>query len=141
MSQIVEFDLKRVVLVNDTFGPREVRQMQEAIARDFSQYHVLRDAVNELQAKEEQTPASNVRLGVCLYLLGRYYRAIEVLRQADGGALAHDYRAKSYFAREEYAAAGECYQAAERAGYDAGQCALGRAEALRYSNQQDESLA
>ncbi len=71
---------------------------------DFSQYQVLRDAVNELQAKEEQTPASNVRLGVCLYLLGRYYRAIEVLRQADGGAMAHFYLAKSHFAREEYEA-------------------------------------
>jgi len=141
MSQIVEFDLKRVVLVNDTFGPREVRQMQEAIARDFSQYHVLRDAVNELQAKEEQTPASNVRLGVCLYLLGRYYRAIEVLRQADGGAMAHFYLAKSLFAREEYLAACECYLAAERAGYDIGQCALGRAEALRYANQAVEALA
>ena len=99
MTQILDFDLKRLVLVNDTFGPRDVRQMQDAIARDFSQYQVLRDAVNELQAKEEQTPASNVRLGVCLYLLGRYYRAIEVLRQADGGALAHFFLAKSLFAR------------------------------------------
>ena len=85
----VEFDLKRVVLQNDTFGPREVRQMQEAIARDFSQYAVLRDAVGELQSREEHTPASQVRLGVCLYLLGRYYRAIEVFKQADGGAMAH----------------------------------------------------
>jgi DNA-directed RNA polymerase subunit alpha len=113
MTQVVDFDLKRVVLLNDTFGPRDVSQMQEAIARDFSQYAVLRDAVNELQAKnEEPTPASNVRLGVCLHLLGRYYRAIEVLRQADGGAMAHYYLAKSHFAREEYAAALEEYAAA-----------------------------
>ena len=141
MSQILDFDLKRVVLLNDTFGPREVRQMQEAIARDFSQYQVLRDAVNELQAKEEQTPASSVRLGVCLHLLGRYYRAIEVLRLADGGALAHYYLAKSLFAREDYIAAVECYQAAERAGYDVGECTLGRAEALRYAGKSDEALA
>ena len=87
MAQTVEFDLKQTVLQNDTFGPREVRQMQEAIARDFSQYAVLRDAVGELQNREEHTPASHVRLGVCLYLLGRYYRAIEILKQADGGAM------------------------------------------------------
>ena len=52
MSQMVELDLKQIVLLNDTFGPREVRQMQDAISRDFSQYAVLRDAVGELQARE-----------------------------------------------------------------------------------------
>ena len=64
MSQTVEFDLKHVVLANDTFGPREVRQMQEAVGRDFSQYAILRDAVGELQNREDHTPASRVRLGV-----------------------------------------------------------------------------
>lgn len=133
MTHTIEFDLKQAVLLNDTFGPQEVRQMQEAIARDFSQYAVLRDAVNELQAQAEHTPASRVRLGVCQYLLGRYYRAIETLEQADGGAMAHYYLAKGHFARQEYQAALESYQAAEKAGYNAGECALGRAEALRYS--------
>jgi DNA-directed RNA polymerase subunit alpha len=142
MTLAVDFDLKQVVLLNDTFGPREVQQMQEAIARDFAQYAVLRDAVNELQAKnEEPTPASNVRLGVCMYLLGRYYRAIEVLRLADGGAMAHFYLAKSHFAREEYEAALEEYAAAEKAGYDLGECALGKAAALRYASRPQEALA
>ena len=131
MSETLEFDLKQVVLLNDTFGPREVRQMQEASARDFLQYAVLRDAVGELQTREDHTPASRVRLGVCLYLLGRYYRAIEVLMQADGGAMAHYYLAKCHFARQEYREAIESYQAAAKAGYDGGQCALGRAEAFR----------
>ncbi len=132
MALTVEFDLKQTVLQNDTFGPREVRQMQENIARDFSQYAVLRDAVGELQARQEPTPASQVRLGVCLYLLGRYYRAIEVLQLADGGAMTHYYMAKCHFARQEYAAAVESYMAAEKAGYNAGDCALGKAEAMRY---------
>ncbi len=141
MSQTVEFDLKHVVLANDSFGPREVRQMQEAIARDFSQYAILRDAVGELQSREDHTPASRVRLGVCLYLLGRYYRAIEMLKQADGGAMAHYYLAKSHFARQEYAAAIESYKEAAKAGYDAGDCALGRAEAQRYDNDARAALA
>ncbi len=140
MAQTVEFDLKQIVLQNDTFGPREVRQMQEAIARDFSQYAVLRDAVGELQAREDHTPASRVRLGVCLYLLGRYYRAIEVLRQADGGAMAHYYMAKCHFARQDYPAAIESYKAAEKAGYNAGDCALGKAEAMRYGGDAPGAL-
>jgi DNA-directed RNA polymerase subunit alpha len=135
-----DFDIKRVVLENDTFGPREVRQMQEVIARDFSQYQTLRDAVGELQTKEEQTPASNVRLGVCLFILGRYYRSIEVLRQADGGALAYFYLGKALFAREDYPAAVEAFQNAERAGYDLGECALAKAESLRYAGQPQEAL-
>ena len=72
MTQMLDFDLKRLVLVNDTFGPREVRQMQDAIARDFSQYPVLRDAVNELQAKEEQTPGQQGAAGSMSIPLGRY---------------------------------------------------------------------
>ena len=141
MSQMVELDLKQIVLANDTFGPREVRQMQETISLDFSQYAVLRDAVGELQTQEEHTPASQVRLGVCLYLLGRYYRAIEALSQADGGAMAHYYLAKCHFARQQYQGAIESYQAAERAGYDAGNCALGRAEALRYADDATAALS
>ena len=96
------FDLKQTVLLNGTFGPREVEHIVQSIARDFSQYRVLRDAVAELAAREDQSPASRVRLGVCLYLLGRYYRAIEVLKQGDGGALAHFYLAKCHFARQQY---------------------------------------
>jgi DNA-directed RNA polymerase subunit alpha len=140
MPQTVEFDVKQAVLLNNSFGPQEVRQMQEFIARDFSQYAVLRDAVGELQTREDQTPASRVRLGVCLYLLGRYYRAIEMLEQADGGAMAHYCLAKCHFARQEYAAALESYKAAEKAGYNAGDCALGRAEAFRYAEDPAAAL-
>jgi DNA-directed RNA polymerase subunit alpha len=140
-TQATEFDVKQVVLLNGPFGPVEVRQLREAIAHDHTNFQRLRDAVGELQAKEKQTPASNVRLGVCLYLLGRHYRAIEVLHQADGGAMAHFYLAKAYFARGEYAQAAESYQAAERAGYETGPCALGRAEALRYAGDPVAALA
>ena len=140
MAQTVEFDLKQSVLQNDTFGPREVRQMQECIAHDFSQYAILRDAVGELQNREEHTPASQVRLGVCLYLLGRYYRAIEAFQQADGGAMSHYYLAKCHFARQEYQEAIESYKAAAKAGYNAGECALGQAEALRYTENPAAAL-
>jgi DNA-directed RNA polymerase subunit alpha len=129
------------VLVSGPFGPAEVRRIREAVAADHTCFQRLRDAAGELQAKEDSTPASRVRLGVAFYLLGRYFRAIEVLRQADGGALAHFYLAKSCFARGQYPEAVESYQAAEWAGYDAGDCALGRAEALRYQGELKAALA
>ncbi len=141
MALATEFDVKQVVLTNGPFGPSEVRQIRESISKDPANFQRLRDAVNELQAKEEQTPASMVRLGVSLFLLGRYYRAAEVLKQADGGALAHFYLAKSLFARGSYKEATESYQSAEKAGYDGSQCTLGRAESLRYSAKPQEALA
>jgi DNA-directed RNA polymerase subunit alpha len=140
MALTVEFDLKQAVLQNDTFGPREVRQMQEAIAKDFGQYAILRDAVGELQTREDHTPASRVRLGVCQYLLGRYARAIESLKQGDGGAMAHFYMGKCYFALQAFAEATESYKAAALAGYDAGSCTLGQAEAQRYANNSAGAL-
>ena len=141
MAQGLESDLKQWVLYNGSFGPREIGQMVEAIAGDFSCYRTLRDAVGELEEKEDQSPASNVRLGVCLYLLGRYRRAVDVLRRGDGGALAHFYLGRSFFALQEYQAALESYVAASRAGYDADQCALGRAGTLRYAGDAAAALA
>ena len=133
MALTAEFDLKQCVLMNDAFGPREVRQMQDAIAHDFSQYAVLRDAVGELQSREEPTPASQVRLGVCMYLLGRYYRAIEALTQADGGAMALYYQAKCHLARQEYAEAVDDFDAAAQGGLRRRRVRLGqgRGAALR----------
>jgi DNA-directed RNA polymerase subunit alpha len=140
MVTSTEFDVKQVILVNGPFGPNEVKQVREAITRDHVNFQRLRDAVNELQTKEEQTPASMVRLGVALFLLGRYFRACEVLKQADGGAMAHFYLARSLFARGSYLEAVESYQSAEKAGYDGGQCALGRAESLRYASNPHGAL-
>ncbi len=141
MAQGLEFDVKQIVLFDGSFGPQEIQQLKEAIASDPSQFQVLRDAVAELEAQQQSTPASMVRLGVCLYLLGRYYKAIEVLKQSDGGALAHFYLAKSCFARQRYDEAKESFAAAQTAGYVADACALGRVESCRCGDDASEALA
>jgi DNA-directed RNA polymerase subunit alpha len=141
MVQGLETDVKQIALYDGTFGPREVRLLSAAIAADFSQYRVLRGAVAELEAKESQTPASRVRLGVCLYLLGRYDRAIEALKNADGGALALFYLAKCCVAKQQFTEAVPALDAAARAGYDHDECALAKAEALRYDHKPDAALA
>ena len=71
MSQVEEsFAVREIVLSNSSFGPREIEQITAAIASDFSNYSVLRDAVSDLEMREDRTPAVAVRLGVCYYLLG-----------------------------------------------------------------------
>jgi len=140
MAQGLEFDLKQVVLVNGTFGPKEIQQLIDAIRGDSSCFSILRDAVAELEQREEKSPASMVRLGACQYLLGKYNAAIETLKQGDGGALAHFCLAKSYAACRRYQEAIASFKAAQTAGYDSDACALGCAEASRCDGDPTASL-
>lgn len=139
MSQ-VDFDVKQVVLFDGPFGPREIDQLQNAISADISRFRVLRDATAELRNKDELSPAQNVRLGCCLYLMGRYHEGINVLKRGDGGALAHFYLGRCFFALQDYTHAIEEYDSAARAGYHADECAVFKAEAYRYGGHPADGL-
>jgi DNA-directed RNA polymerase subunit alpha len=140
MSQVVAFDLRDVVLSNGSFGPREIRQMLDAMSQEPLQLSILRDAVVELERVEDRSPASSVRLGVCQYLLGRYTSAIQTLSNADGGALAHFYMAKSYLAGDKWDEAVRSFESAAKAGYNRDECQLGVAAALRLSGKTDQAI-
>ena len=87
-----------------------------------------------------RSPAAAVRLGVCYYLLGRYAAAIQTLKSGDGGAPRHFYLAKTYYAQGQYDEAIAAYAAAAKAGYNADDCALGRAEAQRIAGDNATAL-
>ncbi|MDY0167079.1 MAG: DNA-directed RNA polymerase subunit alpha C-terminal domain-containing protein [Thermoguttaceae bacterium] len=140
MPEAEVFDVKQVVLVDGSFGPREITRLEQAIAHDHGSFRTLRDAVSELQKRENPSPACFVRLGVCLYLLGRYYAAIEALQKGDGGALAHFYLAKAYLARHFFDEAVASWEAANKAGYNSDACALGKAETLRYAGNPQAAI-
>ena len=140
MAPAAAVDIRDIVLSNSTFGPREIGQLTLTISDEFQQFGLLRDAVSELEAREDRTPAAAVRLGVCQYLLGRYRQATDTLRSADGGALAHFYVGKSQFALGHYAEAIKAYQAAKTAGYNGDDCALAISETLRYQKELKKSL-
>jgi DNA-directed RNA polymerase subunit alpha len=141
MVQALATDVKQLVLSGGPFGPAEIKQITDAIAEDFSQYRLLRDAVIEMEAQGEHSPAGAVRLGVCLYLLGRYSPALQMLKSGDGGALALFYQGKGSHALEHFAEAINFYQSAVRAGYNADQCALAKAESQRASGDAQGGLA
>ena len=102
MNQMVATNVKQLVLTQGTFGPQEIHQITEALTEDSQNHRALREAVNEMEASEDRSPAAAVRLGVCQYLLGRYNLAYDTLKTGDGGALAHFYMGKTYVALEEY---------------------------------------
>jgi DNA-directed RNA polymerase subunit alpha len=140
MATAVPVDVRDVVLSNSSFGPREITQLSQAITEDYAQFGTLRDAVAELEAREDRTPAAAVRLGVYYYLLGRYRMALETLGSADGGALANFYIGKTRFALGDYADAIKAYHAAQKAGYNGDDCAIAAAEAQRYNKDPKKAL-
>jgi DNA-directed RNA polymerase subunit alpha len=140
MTTALAVDIRDIVVSNNSFGPREIGQLAQTISDDYQQFSVLRDAVGELEAREDRTPAAAVRLGVCQFVLGRYRQAIETLKSADGGALAHFYTGKAYFALGQYPEAIKSYAAAKTAGYNSDDCALATAEAYRYAKDLKKSL-
>jgi DNA-directed RNA polymerase subunit alpha len=140
MVTTVPVDLRDIVLSNSSFGPREIAQLTQAIGEDFSQFSVLRDAVAELEMREDRTPAAKVRLGVCYFLLGRYRSAVETLSSADGGALAQFYLGKTRFSMGDYAEAIKAFAAAKVGGYSGDDCALATAESHRYARDPKKAL-
>ncbi|MEN0110970.1 MAG: DNA-directed RNA polymerase subunit alpha C-terminal domain-containing protein, partial [Planctomycetota bacterium] len=115
-------------------------EITAGIAANYTKHGELKEAVQELEAQTERTPATSAKLGVCLYLLGRYTDAIEVLQKADGGALTHFYLGKAKLALDQYEDAAAAYESAAKAGYDKDIVTLARVEAIRYSGDAEGAL-
>ena len=132
LNQTPELELKDMLLSNSSFGPGEIQFISERISNDFSQFPALRDVTDQLENQTDRTPATNVRLGICQFLLGRYDDAIAMLGNADGGALAYFYQGRGHFAMNRFDEAIRCYESAKTAGYDGDKCLLMIAECKRH---------
>ncbi len=135
-----QVDLREIVVANQSFGPAEVATIRQAIAENHLHFIELRDAVNELEQDAALTPAARTKLGVCFYLLGKFKLASATLDNADGGAMALFYAARSALELGDYQGAIEKYEQAKKSGYDADLCRLGIAEAHRYRGNLQESM-
>lgn len=143
VTQTADFDLKQIVLIDGSFGPKETERLAQAISHDFMQFEALREAIDEMKTKElrdELSPAGRVRLGVCLYLAGQYEEAVAMLKKGDGGALAFYFLARSFFALHQYDEAIKHYDLSKKAGYNVDDCRLGKAEVYRYQENPQNSL-
>lgn len=138
----MELELKPMVLYTGSFGPAEIDQIVNEISRDSKQYDELKEAIDELAVKQDElSPSMMVKLGVCQFLAGTYSEAVKSLKKGDGGALAQYYFAKIHAARQEYDEALKSYDVAQKAGYSADICTLGRAEVYRNMDDPMKSLS
>jgi DNA-directed RNA polymerase subunit alpha len=140
MPTATTISVRDVVTSNASFGPGEILQIRSAVSADYANYSVLREAVADLESQTDRSPATQVRLGVCYYLLGQYSSAIRTLQAADRGALAFYYLGKAYLALDQYTEALEAYESAKKAGYNSDEVALAKAEAERYAGQPQTAL-
>lgn len=139
--QTVDLDIKHLVQSDAPFGPAEVERLRQLLADDPANFRLLRLAVQEMEAKGPASPAAKVRIGVALYLLGRYPAACETLASADGGAVAQFYLGKACAAREQFERAIAAFTAAQKSGYNGDLCALAQADSLRLSGNPAGALA
>lgn len=136
-----QFDIKETILSNTTFGPNEIQQIRKAVANDATQLALLRDAVAEFERREDPTPASSVRLGVCYYIIGKFDKAAMTLLNSDHGALAYFYAGKAKFELGKWRDAIEHFESAKTAGYDPDACTLAIIETHRYSGNSQTAMA
>ena len=141
MSQAPEVELKDLLLSNSSFGPSEIQFISGRISNDFSQFPALKEVTQQLESQIDRTPATNVRLGICQFLLGRYEDAINTLGNADGGALAYFYQGRGHFALNRFEKAIECYESAKTAGYDGDRCLLAIAECKRHLTDLENAMS
>lgn len=141
MVQAVQVNVKELFLNGGPFGAAEAEQLVQAVGEDHSQYRQLREAMQELEVSPESVN-QRLRLGIGYYLLGRYRLAIEALSGAEStGGVAPYYLGKTYYALQQYNEALDAAQKAAKAGYNAGACALARAEAARSQGDAKAALA
>ncbi|MCS7236750.1 MAG: tetratricopeptide repeat protein [Thermoguttaceae bacterium] len=134
-------DFRQILVFGGVFGPREIDQICWGISSDPHNLRFFREAVRQLEASEDESPALNVRLGVSLYLLGEYRRALEVLKKGDNGALAWFYRGQALMGLGQFQEAVEAFDTAARAGFDQDRCHLAAVEALRQAGKLAEAQA
>jgi len=139
MVATATLDIRELVTGSGPFGPTEVRGMMEALATDPAAHRGLRDAVRELEAQGERSPAASVRLGVCQRLLGRARDAAKTLASADGGALALFHHGLAAATEGLHDKACELLDAARKAGYDEAACVAAAARSLRTAGRLDDA--
>lgn len=124
------------------FGADEVHKLEEALV--YGQCAELRQGANALQAEiaeGEKSKARLIRAGVVLFLLGEHAHAEPILSKLAGDGLADFFHGQVLVALNRNAEAAKVFEQAAKHGYDAVQCLLLRAGAVRALGHIDEAEA
>ncbi len=140
-SALPTVDVRELLAGNGPFGPDDVRAIADSLGTNPATHQALRQTVQELQSAGERSPATSVRLGVGLYLLGRSSEAVVALKSGDGSALALFALGLAQAALAATDEACAAFEAARNSGYPAAACTAAIANCLRAAGRLDEAVA
>lgn len=128
----------RELLEASTFGAEEIKRLEQAIVADqYSEVRheaeVLRDAVDA----GEKSKVKLLQVGVTFYLLGRHEIADQYLSKLPSDGIANYYQGHALLALGRYRDAAKAFEQAAKHGYEAIQCLLCRAGAVRAGGDLD----
>jgi len=134
-------NLREVLRDSSQFSGDQVAVLETAACG--GQIAELRVELNSLRSDVDvagqPSETELARLGVGYYVLGKHRDAHHYLERIEGDAVATFYRAIVLVALEQFDEAADEFAEAERAGYDAVECKLRRAGAIRRAGRIDEA--
>lgn len=138
-------DLKVLLVEKEDCDAGTVQQIRNGLAEDHSQYHILRDAAEQLKKKLETSRPElvkklHLKIGLSLFFLGHPSQAIEHLHKAES-TLANFYLGRALLGRKNYDEALAAFDRAEKGGYTASQVQLQKVAVLRASGNVKDAQA
>ncbi len=135
-------DVAEILEGTGAFGADEVHRLEDALAN--GQTSVVRRAAtalkDEIQAGEKGK-AKLLRAGIALHLLGEHAAAEPILAKVSGDGLGDFYHGQVLLALGKNQDAAKTFEQAAKHGYDAVQCLLSRAGAVRALGHVDQAEA
>lgn len=128
----------RELLEGSTFGAEEIKRLEQAIVAD--QYSEVRHEAIALRDAVDGGEKSKVKLlqaGVTFYLLGRHEVADQYLSRLPNDGIAQYYHGHALLALGRFRDAAKAFEHAAKHGYEAIQCLLCRAGAVRAAGDVD----
>lgn len=133
-------DVRHVLLESPQFGPDQIKQLRIAIAGP--QIGEVRQALAELSnavADGDTSKRSSLALGCAQYLMARHAQAVEALSRVSGDATGCFYLAQAMVSLGRFDDAANKFEQAGEQGWDAVECTLFRAGAIRQAGRLDEA--
>lgn len=140
MAVIEAVNVRELLLADSEFGSDEIEIVKKAVSGP--QIADARQCLTELQQRldgGDSSKRNRMAFGIGSYMLGRHQAAVRSLAEVKANGLADYYHARALMALQRYEDAADRYRQAADNGYDAVQCKLELAGAIRQAGRIEEA--
>jgi DNA-directed RNA polymerase subunit alpha len=135
-------DVAEILEGTGVFGADEVRKLEDALANgQTADVRRIATALKEEIDEGEKGKAKLLRAGIALHILGEHAAAEPILAKVSGDGLGDFYHGQVLLALGKNQDAAKAFEQSAKHGYDAVQCLLARAGAVRALGHTDQAEA